>query len=291
MFQSSADDIHEFTDVVISFVYKLTEDVVPTKTIKVFSNQKPWVDRSVRGALNARTAAYNQGDMSLYKAERYNVRKTVNMAKQRYGNRVELQLADRDSRRMWQGLRTITDYKGPAHTPTTADQNLVEDLNKFFTRFEVNSASVVSRGEPVLEDAVSSVSEQDVRRMLLRVNGRKAPGPDFIPGTLCNLPIGQIEAEMMPSPTFYIPLSHIWIRAGGGMGPQGCVLSPLLYCLYTQDCTATKTSNAIVKFADDTVVIGLISNNNEAAYFEEVALLSTWCKENNLVINVSKPRR
>ncbi|KAK7944412.1 hypothetical protein WMY93_000140 [Mugilogobius chulae] len=72
--------------------------------------------------------------------------------------------------------------------------------------------------------------------------------------------------------------------------PQGCVLSPLLYCLYTQDCTATKTSNAIVKFADDTVVIGLISNNNEAAYFEEVALLSTWCKENNLVINVSKTK-
>ncbi|KAK7881961.1 hypothetical protein WMY93_028135 [Mugilogobius chulae] len=309
MFQSSADDIHEFTDVVISFVYKLTEDVVPTKTIKVFSNQKPWVDRSVRGALNARTAAYNQGDMSLYKAERYNVRKTVNMAKQRYGNRVELQLADRDSRRMWQGLRTITDYKGPAHTPTTADQNLVEDLNKFFTRFEVNSASVVSRGEPVLEDAVSSVSEQDVRRMLLRVNGRKAPGPDFIPGTLCNLPIGQIEAEMMPSPTFYIPLSHIWIRAGGGyvrllfidyssafntivpqrltqkLGELG--LSSTL-CLW--DCTATKTSNAIVKFADDTVVIGLISNNNEAAYFEEVALLSTWCKENNLVINVSKTK-
>ncbi|KAK7882139.1 hypothetical protein WMY93_028313 [Mugilogobius chulae] len=57
-----------------------------------------------------------------------------------------------------------------------------------------------------------------------------------------------------------------------------------------RDCTTTKTSNAIVKFADDTVVVGLISNNNEAAYFEEVALLSTWCKENNLVINVSKTK-
>lgn len=34
--------------------------------------------------------------------------------------------------------------------------------------------------------------------------------------------------------------------------PQGCVLSPLLYSLYTYDCAATHSSNVIVKFADDT---------------------------------------
>uniref|UniRef100_A0A8C7YZR7 Reverse transcriptase domain-containing protein n=1 Tax=Oryzias sinensis TaxID=183150 RepID=A0A8C7YZR7_9TELE len=33
--------------------------------------------------------------------------------------------------------------------------------------------------------------------------------------------------------------------------PQGCVLSPLLYTLYTQDCTSTHPSNTIIKFADD----------------------------------------
>ncbi|KAK1791070.1 hypothetical protein P4O66_002112 [Electrophorus voltai] len=37
---------------------------------------------------------------------------------------------------------------------------------------------------------------------------------------------------------------------------QGCVLSPLLYSLYTYDCTATSSSNIIFKFADDTVVMG-----------------------------------
>ncbi len=37
--------------------------------------------------------------------------------------------------------------------------------------------------------------------------------------------------------------------------PQGCVLSPLLYSLYTHDCVSSHSSTSIVKFADDTVVL------------------------------------
>ncbi|KAK3573704.1 hypothetical protein QTP86_032060, partial [Hemibagrus guttatus] len=50
--------------------------------------------------------------------------------------------------------------------------------------------------------------------------------------------------------------------------PQGCVLSPLLYTLLTHDCAAMHSSNYIVKFADDTTVVGLISKNDESAYRE-----------------------
>jgi hypothetical protein len=32
--------------------------------------------------------------------------------------------------------------------------------------------------------------------------------------------------------------------------PQGCVLSPLLYSLFTHDCVAKHASNSIIKFAD-----------------------------------------
>ncbi len=72
--------------------------------------------------------------------------------------------------------------------------------------------------------------------------------------------------------------------------PQGCVLSPLLYSLYTHDCTATHSSNVIVKFADDTTVIGLITDNDEMAYREEVSTLTKWCQENHLSLNIDKTK-
>ncbi|XDV14228.1 hypothetical protein PO909_002405, partial [Leuciscus waleckii] len=48
--------------------------------------------------------------------------------------------------------------------------------------------------------------------------------------------------------------------------PQGCVLSPLLFTLLTHDCAAKHSSNHLIKFADDTTVVGLISQNDESAY-------------------------
>ena len=68
--------------------------------------------------------------------------------------------------------------------------------------------------------------------------------------------------------------------------PQGCVLSPLLYPVFTHDCVA----NSIIKFVDDTTVVGLITNNDETAYREEVRALGVWCQENNLTLNVNKTK-
>jgi hypothetical protein len=48
--------------------------------------------------------------------------------------------------------------------------------------------------------------------------------------------------------------------------PQGCVFSPLLYSLFTHDCVGMYASNSITKFADNTTVVGLITNNDETAY-------------------------
>jgi hypothetical protein len=59
------------------------------------------------------------------------------------------------------------------------------------------------------------------------------------------------------------------------------VLSPLLYYLFTHDCLAKQDSNTIIKFADAKTVVGLITDNDETAYREEVKDLAVWCQDNN----------
>ncbi|KAK1805486.1 hypothetical protein P4O66_019788 [Electrophorus voltai] len=70
--------------------------------------------------------------------------------------------------------------------------------------------------------------------------------------------------------------------------PQGSVLSPLLFM--THDCAVMHSSNHIIKFADDTTVVGLINKDNKSAYREEVQELVSWCKVNNLYLNIDKAK-
>ena len=42
--------------------------------------------------------------------------------------------------------------------------------------------------------------------------------------------------------------------------PQGCVLSPLLYILYTNDCRSTLPNRFFIKFSDDTTSLSLLFN-------------------------------
>ena len=50
------------------------------------------------------------------------------------------------------------------------------------------------------------------------------------------------------------------IRTNTG-APQGCVISPVLFTLYTNDCVSTHDSCEIIKYADDTAILGKLSTN------------------------------
>ncbi|KAI2649427.1 putative RNA-directed DNA polymerase from transposon BS [Labeo rohita] len=58
--------------------------------------------------------------------------------------------------------------------------------------------------------------------------------------------------------------------------PQGCVLSSLLFSLYTNDCTKDPSVKLLNWDGDD------------SAYRQEVEQLSLWCSHNNLELNTLK---
>ncbi len=54
------------------------------------------------------------------------------------------------------------------------------------------------------------------------------------------------------------------------------------------DCPSKDPSVKLLKFVDDTTVIGLIKDRDEFAYRQEVMELAVWCSLNNLELNTLK---
>ena len=73
--------------------------------------------------------------------------------------------------------------------------------------------------------------------------------------------------------------------------PQGCALGPMFYTLFTQDCVAPPSDTTIIRSADDTTVMGLITWGDQTAYRMEVVNLVAWCQVNHLSLNVDKTKK
>ena len=73
--------------------------------------------------------------------------------------------------------------------------------------------------------------------------------------------------------------------------PQGCVLSPILFTMYTNDCTMNNDKLKLLKFADDSAIIALMrSQADEILYDNYVGEFTSWCENHNLLLNVSKTK-
>ncbi len=82
-------------------------------------------------------------------------------------------------------------------------------------------------------------------------------------------------------------LSDLSVTSTGS--PQGCVLSPLLYIMYTNDCRSTYVNCHISKFADGMVIVSLL-NKDEFSHGPVVDDFMTWRQDSFLVVNVSKTK-
>ena len=69
--------------------------------------------------------------------------------------------------------------------------------------------------------------------------------------------------------------------------PQGTVLSPVLFTLYTNDCSGSNTT-PLMKYSDDYSLED--ASNSDAVYFDAVKTFSSWCKINYLDNNFMKTK-
>ena len=165
-----------YTTSVIGFINKCIDDVVPRVTVRTYSNQKPWNTGSIHTVQKARAAAFKERDSEAYKKLIRNPAMSSDEPSNKqcqYRTKIESYNTGSDARRMWQGLQTITDYKGKHSRELPSNTSLPDELNYFSARFEANNTETCRRAPAVPEECVITFKQ---------INFHKAAGPDELPG-------------------------------------------------------------------------------------------------------------
>ena len=74
----------------------------------------------------------------------------------------------------------------------------------------------------------------------------------------------------------------------GDTKSQGCVLSPVLYTMYTNDCRSVDPSTMFVMFSDDTAMLALLTDF--VSYQSYLSPVVHFSSTNFLYLNVSTPK-
>ena len=80
---------------------------------------------------------------------------------------------------MWQGMKTITDYKGKSRSELPSDPSLSDELNAFYAHLEASNTDACTRAPAVLDDPVMTLSVADVNKTFKQINIHKAAGTDY----------------------------------------------------------------------------------------------------------------
>ncbi|XP_041950480.1 uncharacterized protein LOC121711184 [Alosa sapidissima] len=109
----------------------------------------------------------------------------------------------------------------------------------------------------------------------------------------------QVETSITSWIVDYLTERPQFVRMGGCVSekvvsstgaPQGTVLSPFLFTLYTSDFQYNSATRHLQKYSDDSAVVGCVKDGEDTEYRELVNSFVAWCGNNHLLLNVAKTK-
>ncbi len=329
---ASDDDIEAYSDSVTCFIRKCIEDVVPTKTIRIYPNQKPWINSDVRvgpDSIPGRVLKACAFQLAGVFTDIFNLFFSLSVVPACFKKSTIVPIPKKNK------ITCMNDWRPVALTPIFSKcfEKLIREHICSVLPASLDPLQFAYRSNRSTDDAIaftlhtalSHLENKNTYVRMLFVDYSSAFNT-IVPATLvAKLQTLGLNRSLCSCILDFLTGRGQVVRMGNNTSsplilntgaPQGCVLRPLLYSLYTHDCTATHSSNVIVKFADDTTVIdryislliipcmivyvtnnkepwtliGLITDNDETAYREEVSTLTKWCQENHLSLNINKTK-
>ncbi|KAM3870182.1 zona pellucida sperm-binding protein 3-like [Diretmus argenteus] len=93
--------------------------------------------------------AFKKGDQALSSIARANLKKGIRKAKADYKSKIEDCLQSNNTRKVWQGIQHMTNFK-PSKPMADGDASTAEELNSFFARFEQEPPTATPAPTPPL---------------------------------------------------------------------------------------------------------------------------------------------
>ncbi|XP_034041546.1 uncharacterized protein LOC117523963 [Thalassophryne amazonica] len=133
-------------------------------------------------AKSQRCSLQSRRQTGLYSRACKELKKGIQLAKHRYKQRIKDHFKDNNTRNMWKGIQTITDYK-LGDQQVSHDPTLLDTLNNFFAHFDSpSSRGAVHLPQPEVQHQPLTLQLHQVTSTLRRININKAAGPDKVSG-------------------------------------------------------------------------------------------------------------
>jgi len=197
------EDINSMTDCITEYIKFCEHTTIPSRTVRCFPNNKPWITRDLKALLNMKKAAFRSGDRDELRRAQRNLKVKLREGKDSYRRKLEAKLQLNNTREVWSGMKQITGFKVGGRQPGGSLER-ANELNCFFNRFSSQPSPVSSTHHtsqtppPPLSPLLSctstepsitmgsstlpplSVTTDQVRRQLEKLHQRRAEGPDGI---------------------------------------------------------------------------------------------------------------
>jgi hypothetical protein len=102
----------------------------------------------LKALVKAKDEAHSSGDAAAFKRAKYDLEKAIRKAKWEYRQKLESQFQSNNTRDVWQGMQTITNYKKKAPPVDVSDKDLPDKLNEFYARFDRQNTTPVTVQPP-----------------------------------------------------------------------------------------------------------------------------------------------
>ncbi|KAI4897881.1 hypothetical protein NFI96_029587, partial [Prochilodus magdalenae] len=214
LYEPHGEDIDGLTECITDYINFCVDSTVPTRTVKCYPNNKPWVTKDIKALLNKKKRAFRAGDREEVRTTQRELKRTIREAKDGYRRKLEWKLQQNNMREVWSGMRTITGFRSSNNGGVEGSVDRANELNLFFNRFDTASSDLplpdssaawpqqptplhappppdslppscdsplhTSSPPPPVTSTVNLTADQ-VRRQLQRLHMNKAAGPDGVP--------------------------------------------------------------------------------------------------------------